>query len=130
MKNIIFFGLILFGGISQANAQISYLSKPRKGSNYVEPYDRDVVRQAMQYKQQIYDNNLSKIKNMVKSINTEILDLNKVNHNEAIKVNKKFMELLGFLNQENLDYSNDNSFRYVMNSLNSCMEDVLSRYNK
>ena len=122
--------MLLIGGISQANAQISYRSKVIKGSDYVEPYDKNVVRQAMQYKQQIYNNNLSKVANMVKRINTQLLDLYKVNPNEALIVSEKFKALLDFINRKKFDYSDDYSFGSVMKSLNDCMDDVLSRYDK
>ncbi len=88
--------MLLIGGISQANAQISYRSKVIKGSDYVEPYDRDVVRQAIQNRQELddsevqaliyrakqYDNNFAQIQSKVREVNSLIIFLTGVSIEE------------------------------------------------
>ena len=129
MRNLVA-TFILISSAFEVNAQVSYRSEVFKGSEYIEPYDRSVVNEALVYRQQKYDRNLSSVKNMVTLINDKIIELDRVNRLEARRINKKFESYLSYLNNNNIDYSINNNYSNVFISLRTCLTEVNEGFYK
>ncbi|GGD60695.1 hypothetical protein GCM10011514_25800 [Emticicia aquatilis] len=123
--------LIMFFTLDEAFSQSSYLSKTVKGSDYIEPYDRNAVYgrdrnnvyQALAERQRQFDKNVQTIRDNINYCSNEANKL--TNNNDAdiqaigVKMGASITYLINDLNSNPRDYSNSNIFNNVIDRLNN-----------
>lgn len=130
MKKIVIV-LILFFTLDKTYSQSNYLSKTVKGSEYIEPYDRNAlygrernsVYQGLAERQRQFDRNVQIVRD---NINYCTNEANKLINNDnddiqtiGVKMGASITNLINDLNRNPRDYSNSNIFNNIIDRLNN-----------